>query len=123
MALYAARLMGDEDARVAWEDRMGELHRAFGWPVRRVQTAGLLQDRWTVPSATDWVWARTQITQWQHLVRDRGWAPRRTANHLVAAVLADVLTAAPQDRPQGPRLAPAPSSRPRVITRPYGSGA
>jgi hypothetical protein len=73
-ALEAAAATGDEGGS-AWRDRMDDLREAFRIAVDRVHQAGRLAGGWTVPAATDWVWARSHLTTWQHLVGERGWPP------------------------------------------------
>jgi AcrR family transcriptional regulator len=71
-ALEAAAVNGDEGG-VAWRDRMGDLRDMFAAAVARVEVDGRLAAGWTVPAATDWVWARAQPATFQHLVGDRAW--------------------------------------------------
>lgn len=91
-ALEAAATTGDEGAS-AWRDRMDDLRRATEHAVRRVATDGRLAPGWTVEAAADWVWARSHLTVWQHLVEERGWNPAHCAEHCVRSILAEVVTA------------------------------
>jgi AcrR family transcriptional regulator len=89
-ALEAAATTGDEGG-TAWHDRMGDLWEAFRVAVDRVHREGRLADRWTVPTATDWVWARSHLASWQHLVGERGWRPDDYTEHAVRSILAEVV--------------------------------
>ena len=90
-ALEAAATNGDEGG-VAWRDRMGDLREMFAAAVERVDQDGRLAEGWTVPSATDWVWARAQPATFQHLVVDRAWPADDYTERAVHSILAEVVT-------------------------------
>jgi AcrR family transcriptional regulator len=92
-ALEAAATNGDEGG-VAWRDRMGDLREMFAAAVERVDQDGRLAGGWTVPSATDWVWARAQPATFQHLVVDRAWPADDYTERAVRSILAEVVTPA-----------------------------
>lgn len=92
-ALEAAATNGDEGG-VAWRDRMGDLREMFAAAVERVEQDGRLAKGWTVPSATDWVWARAQPATFQHLVVDRAWPPDDYTERAVHSILTEVVTPA-----------------------------
>jgi AcrR family transcriptional regulator len=92
-ALEAAATNGDEGG-VAWRDRMGDLRELFAAAVERVEQDGRLAEGWTVPSATDWVWARAQPATFQHLVVDRAWPADDYTERAVNSILAEVVTPA-----------------------------
>ena len=90
-ALEAAAINGDEGG-VAWRDRMGDLRELFAAAVARVDGGGRLAEGWTVPAATDWVWARAQPSTFQHLVGDRAWPPGDYTERAVRSVLSEVVS-------------------------------
>jgi AcrR family transcriptional regulator len=90
-ALEAAATNRDEGG-VAWRDRMGDLRELFAAAVERVDQDGRLAEGWTVPSATDWVWARAQPATFQHLVVDRAWPADDYTERAVHSILAEVVT-------------------------------
>jgi AcrR family transcriptional regulator len=92
-ALEAAATNGDEGG-VAWRDRMGDLREMFAAAVERVDRDGRLAGGWTVPSATDWVWARAQPATFQHLVVDRAWPADDYTERAVRSILAEVVSPA-----------------------------
>jgi AcrR family transcriptional regulator len=100
-ALEAAAANGDEGG-VAWHDRMADLREVFREAVERVRREGRLADGWTVPTATDWVWARSHLATWQHLVGERGWSPDDYVERSVRSILAEVLAPAPGRRRRSP---------------------
>lgn len=92
-ALEAAEIAG-EDGGVAWRDRMDSLREVFRGAVARIADDGRLAEGWTVETAADWVWARSHLETWQHLVGERGWSPADYAELSVRSILAEVLTPA-----------------------------
>jgi AcrR family transcriptional regulator len=93
-ALEAAESMGDEGG-AAWRDRMDDLREAFRIAVERVANDGRLAEGWTVETATDWVWARSHLATWQHLVVERGWSPDDYKELSIRSILAEVLSPMP----------------------------
>ena len=89
-ALEAAAINGDEGV-VAWRDRMGDLRELFAAAMARIDGDGRLAEGWTVPAATDWVWARAQPSTFQHLVGDRAWPPGDYTERAVRSVLSEVV--------------------------------
>jgi AcrR family transcriptional regulator len=89
-ALEAAATTGEEGG-TAWHDRMDDRWEAFRVAVDRVHRDGRLADRWTVRTATDWIWARSHLTTWQHLVGERGWPPGDYTERAVRSILAEVV--------------------------------
>lgn len=89
-ALEAAVITGDEGGS-AWKDRMDDLWGAFRLAVERVEREGRLAGGWTVESASDWIWARSHLTTWQHLVGERGWAIDDYSERSIRSILAEVL--------------------------------
>jgi hypothetical protein len=104
-ALEAAAVTGDEGG-TAWHDRMADLRAAFGQAVGRVERDGRLASGWTVATATDWIWARSHLATWQHLVGERGWTPERYTERSIRSILAEVVTE-PPPATGGPRRNPA----------------
>jgi AcrR family transcriptional regulator len=88
---HALEMTGDEGA-AALRDRFADLHAAFAIAVARVDEAGRLAPGWTAARATDWAWARCHLTDWQHLVQERGWPPEEYAERTVASILAEVVS-------------------------------
>jgi AcrR family transcriptional regulator len=89
-ALEAAAINGDEGG-VAWRDRMGDLRELFAAAVARIDGDGRLAEGWTVPAATDWVWARAQPSTFQHLVGDRAWPAGDYTERAVRSLLSEVV--------------------------------
>ena len=89
-ALEAAVITGDEGG-TAWQDRMEDLWEAFRIAVERVDREGRLAEGWTAATATDWIWARSHLTTWQHLVGERGWALDDYKVRSIRSILAEVL--------------------------------
>jgi AcrR family transcriptional regulator len=95
-ALEAAGITGDDGAD-AWRDRMGELREAFHFAVERLDAAGALADGWTVDAAADWAWARSQPSNWRHLVDQRSWQVDDYVGRLVPSIVAEIVSARSQN--------------------------
>jgi AcrR family transcriptional regulator len=89
-ALEAAVITG-EDGADAWHDRMGELHEAFRLAVERLAADGRLAPGWTAGAAADWAWARSQPSNWRHLVGEKGWNPDDYAARSVASIVRELV--------------------------------
>jgi AcrR family transcriptional regulator len=89
-ALEAARV-NDEAGAAAFQERMADVRSLFSFAVERLATEGLLAAGWTVESAADWIWARTHVTEWQHVVVERGWDPEAFVERCVASILAEIV--------------------------------
>ena len=89
-ALEAAAVAG-EDGAAAVRDRLLDLREAFRLAVQRVADDGRLAAGWSVERATDWVWARSHLSSWQHLVGERGWSQREYARRATSSILAEVV--------------------------------
>ncbi len=64
----------DEDAARAWEDRMAELLKFYRGLINDLKKEGALAPGWSVPRATDFLWASSSVQAWDLLVGDRGWS-------------------------------------------------
>ncbi len=93
-ALEAAEITGDEGG-AAWRERMESLWGVFRAAVERVDQDGRLAEGWTIETATDWIWARIHLTNWQHLVGERGWSVKDYEERTVRSILTEVLRASP----------------------------
>jgi AcrR family transcriptional regulator len=90
-ALEAAMTTGDEGGD-AWRDRTDDIHEAFRLAVERVADAGRLAPGWDVATASDWVFARSHISTWQHLVAERGWSQSAYVERTVTSILGEIVT-------------------------------
>jgi AcrR family transcriptional regulator len=89
-ALEAAEITGEEGG-AAWRDRMDSLREVFRAAVRRLAGEGGLAKAWNVESAADWIWARSHLETWQHLVVEHGWTPEDYEERTVSSILAEIL--------------------------------
>lgn len=64
----------DEDAARAWEDRMAELLKFYRGLINDLKKEGALAPGWSVPRATDFLWASSSVQAWDLLVGDRSWS-------------------------------------------------
>ncbi|HEV7371545.1 TetR/AcrR family transcriptional regulator [Arenibaculum sp.] len=89
--MLSAASLTDPEARVAWEDRMALLRRLTTALAGRLAAAGLLAPGWTAERAADWIWHRTHLDGWCHLVADRGWDPADAARQVRLSLERDLL--------------------------------
>jgi AcrR family transcriptional regulator len=89
--LLSAASQIDPEARVAWEDRMGLLRRLILTLTKRLARAGALKPEWTVRNAADWIWHRTHLDGWRHLVGERGWDAAEYGRRVSASLEQDLL--------------------------------
>ena len=92
-ALEAAVITGDEGG-AAWRDRMDDIREAFRLAAERVDGAGRLAPGWTVERAADWIYARSHLSNWQHLVVDRGWPAPDYVERTIGSIMAEVVAPA-----------------------------
>jgi hypothetical protein len=89
--LLAAASHTDPEAREAWDDRMKLLRGLARDLADRLAAAGLLKRAWTAPQAADWIWHRTHLDGWRHLVAERGWSRQEYARRVSASLAGDLL--------------------------------
>ncbi len=80
----------DPDAAAAWDDRMADAVGLFRKLVASLKKDGALAPAWSVPRATDYLWAACSVQAWSLLVGDRGWTDK-AANTTVRRVMAEAL--------------------------------
>lgn len=93
-ALEAAEITGEEGG-AAWRDRMEALRAVFRAAVERVDKDGRLAGGWSARTAADWVWARSHLEAWQHLVVECGWSAESYEEQTVRSILSEVLVPEP----------------------------
>jgi hypothetical protein len=91
--LLSAAAEIDQDARAAWDDRMSSLRNLILGLTHRLAAADLLQPAWTAETAADWIWHRTHVDGWRHLVDERGWDASEFARRVAASLERDLLVA------------------------------
>jgi AcrR family transcriptional regulator len=89
-ALEAAFITGDEGG-AAWRDRMDDIREAHRLAVERIDGDGRLSRGWTVDTAADWIYARSHVSTWQHLVVDRGWPAADYVERTIASIMSEVV--------------------------------
>ncbi len=67
----------DEDAALAWRDRMGGFTRVCAGFVARLEAEGALADDWSASDAADFLATLLSIGNWQELIEERGWSRPR----------------------------------------------
>ncbi|WP_437759577.1 TetR/AcrR family transcriptional regulator [Sorangium sp. So ce1389] len=75
-AMRAARAT-DEDAELAWRDRMRGFTGVCAGFVARLQAEGALADEWSASDAADFLATILSIGNWQELIEERSWSRPR----------------------------------------------
>jgi AcrR family transcriptional regulator len=89
LALEAAAITADEGA-TAYHDRMQAWHETLRISIAALADAGRLRREWTVDQATDWVWARTQPTTYEYLVRQRRWSSDTVTERTIRSIVGEL---------------------------------
>jgi AcrR family transcriptional regulator len=89
--LLSAASQTDPEAKVAWEDRMSLLRRLIGVLTKRLAAGRALKSEWTAERAADWIWHRTHLDGWRHLVGERGWDAAEYGRRVRASLERDLL--------------------------------
>ena len=89
--LLSAASQTDPEAKVAFEDRMNLLRGFTTVLAERLASARLLKRGWTVAKAADWIWHRTHLDGWRHLVGERGWDAAEYGHRVTASLEGDLL--------------------------------
>lgn len=89
--LLSAAAKIDPEARIAWEDRMSNVRNLTRVLTGRMAAAGMLREPWTEAAAADWIWHRTHIDGWSHLVDERGWDASEFAHKIADSLERDLL--------------------------------
>jgi hypothetical protein len=91
--LLSAASQTDPEAKVAWEDRMALLRRHCLTLTKRLAKGGDLKPEWSIKEAADWIWLRTHLDGWRHLVGERGWDATKYGQRVSASLRCDLLKA------------------------------
>jgi AcrR family transcriptional regulator len=107
--LLSATAKIDPEAAAAWEDRMALLRGQILVLASRLEKSGFLRVPWTAATAADWIWHRTHVDGWGHLIGERGWSDRDFMDAVADSLARDLLVSDAAFRPK-----PGRSSRPRA---------
>lgn len=80
----------DPAAAAAWDDRMEGRRRACRRLVRWLEEDGVLMSGMSPQTATDLLWALTNIPLWRALVVDRDWSAHRYERHLKSILRSEI---------------------------------
>lgn len=81
----------DQDASLAWEDRMAELR---GWLLvmtRSLEADGVLAPQWDAADACAYLWAGFSVQTWGLLVHDCGWQPAKAEQKIRSSLIVTLL--------------------------------
>lgn len=67
----------DEAAAVAWNDRMNDVRKSCRKTIQELSSKDLLDDRWSVKSASELLWTMLSIPAWEQLTVACGWSDKQ----------------------------------------------
>ena len=67
----------DNDAALAWRDRMRGFTGVCAGIVARLEAEGALANEWSLSDAADFLATMLSIGNWQELIEERGWSRQR----------------------------------------------
>jgi AcrR family transcriptional regulator len=82
----------DPEVRESWRNRQNALKAMASVILRGLKEQGMLRPGWDVDEAAEWVCAQLFPSQWQGLVGDRKWPPRRFVERTVESVCGTLCT-------------------------------
>lgn len=77
-----AMMAHDEEARAAWEDRMGAVRHGCEAVIDALIAEGKLTSRFSPGEATDFLWALQSVGVWEQLRKACGWSQRAYITHI-----------------------------------------
>ncbi|WP_298820314.1 TetR/AcrR family transcriptional regulator [uncultured Roseibium sp.] len=80
----------DEDASLAWEDRMSELREWLLELTRTLEEDKALQPAWSSKEASEYLWASFSVQMWGLLTQDCGWQ-REAAQDVLTRTICQAL--------------------------------
>lgn len=89
----------DQDASLAWEDRMAELRSWLLLLTRSLEADGVLDPQWDAADACAYLWAGFSVQMWGLLVYDCGWKPEKAEHKIRSSLMAALMGSARQARP------------------------
>jgi hypothetical protein len=107
--LLSATAKVDPEAPAAWEDPMTLLRGQILVLASRLEESGLLRAPWTATTAADWIWHRTHVDGWGHLIEERSWSDRDFTDAVADSLARDLLVSDAAFRPKPGRSSQPPA--------------
>jgi len=104
----------DNDAALAWRDRMRAFTGVCAGIVARLEAEGALANEWSSSDAADFLATMLSIGNWQELIEERGWSRQRYSLAMLRSVERTLLApVAPAKAPTSPPKTQRQASRKR----------
>jgi len=81
----------DEAGRQGRSAFVASVRRSAGYVIERFAALGMLQSKWTVETATDWLYAKIDFAVWHLIVHELGWSREQAVLRTVESLEADLL--------------------------------
>lgn len=77
----------DEEARVAWDDRMSAVHNLCDRTIQSLNDHDVLSPDLNMKEAVDLLWTLVSVRSWEHLTQDYGWSQADYLTHMHRSAL------------------------------------
>ena len=88
---YMAIAHADEAGKQGWGVFVASVRRSAAFVIERFDSLGMLQSKWTVETATDWLYTKIDFAVWHLIVHELGWSREQAVLRTVESLEADLL--------------------------------
>lgn len=88
---YLAAAHVDEAGKQGRGVFIASVRRSAEYVVERFESLNMLQSKWTIETATDWLYSRIDFATWHLIVYELGWTHEQAVERTVESLEADLL--------------------------------
>lgn len=88
---YLAAAHADDAGKQGWDFMVSRVRLSVTYVIERFESLGMLQPKWTVETATDWLYSRIDFAMWHLIVNELGWTHEQAVIRTVESLEADLL--------------------------------
>lgn len=88
---YLAAAHADDAGKQGSDFMVARVRVSVAFVIERFESLGMLQPRWTVETATDWLYTRVNLAAWHLIVHELGWTHEQAVERTVESLEADLL--------------------------------
>ena len=81
----------DEDGASAWDEVIASVRRSARFVIEHFDGLGMLQAKWSVETAADWLYSRMSFSTWHVVVHELGWSQELAVERTVESLEVDLL--------------------------------
>jgi AcrR family transcriptional regulator len=94
---YLAAAHVDEAGRQGRGAFVASVRRSAAFVIERFDSLGMLQPKWTIETATDWLYTKIDFAVWHLIVHELGWSREQAVLRTVESLESDLLVIAKTD--------------------------